>query len=263
MKNFLAEVLLTFAVLSKPHTTQAHPRFRKLLIGDQVTIVTLRQRESRFKFVVSIQDGSSEHSCTGSLLNEWWILTAAHCLPFALTKARLMDVVLNISDNKQVAAHKRRNVSLAVSHPNYNVTTLKDDIALLKMDQPVYATGRTVQLPSAPITNIDGTAATLVGWGSLDVDCKVYADELRTGYQMIQTVSDRGNSDSWNLYGKPFTQTSDVVGLGCGDSGGPVLVYGADGLPTQVGVNSWGIGYGSSDGYTRVSIAMGPGLFKG
>eukprot|EP00929_Paragymnodinium_shiwhaense_P117899 TRINITY_DN8938_c0_g1_i1.p1 TRINITY_DN8938_c0_g1~~TRINITY_DN8938_c0_g1_i1.p1 ORF type:complete len:895 (+),score=169.47 TRINITY_DN8938_c0_g1_i1:77-2761(+) len=242
---------------------------RRLVIGPEAEIVNDAVYNSDYPFLGSLWIGG-EAQCGGTLVRENWYLTAAHCLPY--TAAEVSGMQVNFGTASASTQTVLRQVNLAVTHESYDEGDYKNDIALLRLDALPSGTAftTTVQMPAANKSDgQDGQELMLVGWGSLDADCNTYADELRRGKVMIHGV-DRCMWDGMNNRDPHYTEIqvcmepyyevvkadSDVVGSGCGDSGGPFLKTMPNGDLVQVGIVSYGYDAGASDVAVRVSSFM-------
>lgn len=103
--------------------------------------------------------------CGGTLINDRYVLTAAHCvidMDMSAVSVRLLQ--LNRSSANQGIT---RGVVFAHAHAGYNPSTLVHDIALLRLDEPVPLVKgmRPVCLPSTEFQTFDYQKAIVAGWG--------------------------------------------------------------------------------------------------
>ncbi|XP_067140795.1 trypsin-1-like [Centruroides vittatus] len=215
-----------------------------------------------FPWQVSLQRNTwffgSSHICGGSVLNENWVLTAAHCVHGVPSNKFLVKFGLQILSDSGPGVVSRK-VSEIVVHSDYDDSSLHNDIALLRLSTPLDLSSSNEHINSICLPSdlhVQGFT-TASGWGSTHEDG--YAtDELRAvevpiiGLSQCRSMYGRGAiADSmlcagYSQGGKDSCQ---------GDSGGP-LIQRKGGKAELVGIVSWGIGCARPNKpgvYTRLS----------
>lgn len=176
--------------------------------------------------------------CTGSLVADDWVLTAAHCIPEGAENDG--EVYLGINDARSLDRADAISVQRVVVHPEYRSETssllrISHDIALLQLERSAKA--EPVQLAVSPLAARHGAKATMIGFGDICAGCGA-DDRLRVGASTF--LGDRKNPSLARAFRRDlalvaFTNSADLTseaGICAGDSGGPVLgeVAGHSGL---------------------------------
>uniref|UniRef100_A0A3B5MQL8 chymotrypsin n=1 Tax=Xiphophorus couchianus TaxID=32473 RepID=A0A3B5MQL8_9TELE len=117
--------------------------------------------EGSWPWQVSLH-GSSGHFCGGSLINNLWVLTAAHCVPNAVYLGRQSQEGSNPNEQRRTAVQ-------IIVHPDYNSPVSNDDIALIKLSLAVPFNNyiSPVCLAAASSTFYSGVDSWVTGWGNI------------------------------------------------------------------------------------------------
>lgn len=218
--------------------------------------------------VYSVQSDGNANVCTGTLLDNETVLTAAHCVNDMYEADKILvhfhhdpacepDGLLNKKRDRNLKASREniREAAAFIVHRDYNTDYFINDLAIIKLAKAAPSTARPVAIGNwMTTTQTDRARVLAIGYGKITrYDNQEDPNHrLRYGYvkpllqearraKLVAHMSDRGLRDTSSAfvdrYWLFFDQT-DGNGVCAGDSGGPAFVK-VGGKWTQVGVASF------------------------
>ncbi|XP_064085050.1 uncharacterized protein LOC135200367 isoform X2 [Macrobrachium nipponense] len=227
-------------------------RFNQKIVGGDPTDI------DQYPWMAGITTKSDDFTfCGGSLLNDLYVLTAAHCLYQQYPD----DIYVRFGETTR-DSYKSVNVDVEkmIIHPKYDINIVyKADIGLIKLKQPIPTfTDKIfpVCLALGKETYADFDAQ-VSGWGRNSFGGDVTNGLMEATVRVLSTSTCRRESayEKFEVHKKVLCALGKGIDACQGDSGGPLVVLEGDRYK-QVGIVSWGIGCAQQEYpgiYTRVS----------
>ncbi|XP_013908296.1 PREDICTED: coagulation factor IX [Thamnophis sirtalis] len=234
-----------------------HTRVSFRLSTDIRVVGGMESKKGEVPWQVYLLNSEGKGFCGGTIINEMWIVTAAHCLEFQPKRIVAGEHNIYTVDNTE----QYRNVVRAIPHPTYNTTNkYHNDIALLELDAPLEFNHYVIPicLGDKEFTNslLKFGAGTVSGWGKL-----AYQGRQASILQVLRIrFIDRPTclrSSSYPILPNMFCagHPSEAKDTCQGDSGGPYTTD-IEHVWFLTGITSWGEQCAKKDKYgiyTRVS----------
>jgi len=243
-------------LFSSYQSLYAEPQSLPIINGDDATSGSFPWMASIFLTEAEPSSLNGGHFCGAVLIAPRYALTAAHCAAVVADDPERFSLAFNLTDLSDPVAPRRKIIGV-VQHPQFDPATLKHDVALLKLDQPV-----NIPFPqlreSRSTESVQGDISlSIMGWGMTHPIYPVLPTILQTA--IIPAHSDQLCTETIGRYFDPATMMCagilssdpdiiDGVDTCNGDSGSPIVLEN-NGTFSVVGLTSWGYRCASHEFY--------------
>ncbi|KAL6435844.1 hypothetical protein ACFW04_005603 [Cataglyphis niger] len=225
---FIVLSLLSITSISQSAVVQQYES--RIVNGEDVAL-------GEIPYQVSLQTKTFFHFCGGSILNEYYVITAAHCVDNRIPA----DIIIVVGIVNLNRSGVKRAIKEIISHKEYDPNnSWLNDIALIKVYSPFKPSRNIgfVNLPKQDEAVQPGTAARVSGFGRISQN----GPSSKILQQAIIYIADQEycknmyTNIQYNIYDTQICANDPNISRGSckGDSGGPLIVNGK-----LVGLVSW------------------------
>lgn len=225
MKSIAFLCLFLLASCGKTNEARSNKVFSSKVFGGN----KIDMNDPLAKVTVGVSNKKLNDVCTGTIIAENIILTAAHCIEKAETND--MEVVFGQSIYSMKA--KRVQVESMIAHKDFiHSSVIRNDLALLKIEGKIHEGYKVLDIDSSLNLEFDpGTMVLVAGFGFSRIDF------MRMGLGTLRAAEVRMEYYS-SLEDLMILDQSEEKGICQGDSGGGAFAL-VNGKLVQLGVTSF------------------------
>ncbi|PVU98328.1 hypothetical protein BB559_001654 [Furculomyces boomerangus] len=177
--------------------------------------------EGNHSFAVLISDIVTGDYCSGVLLSDEWVVTAAHCVE----NSEFGDIRVHYGSTVYKSMKHELAGSITI-HPEFNIVDYSNDIALIKVQNSIDPNdAKPIKIYKNEIS--ENQTLSVVGWGITDPDSDYSKVLMETSEKVISKEKCKEIYSAFDgEYAKNVICTGDLNGKGScyGDSGGPLFI---------------------------------------
>lgn len=162
-KTCFLYIILIILPNSQTEIPTARKKFENFIVGGKLARIE-DFPHSAFLAVNCRKEIMETFTCGSSILNQWILLTAAHCLDDCQGGSTVLVAVGN-SKKTEGTFHSARRF---VCHKHYDGNIMKNDIALMVLQKPLQFSSRVKRIVLTKVGIYDEPAI-LAGWGVTNV----------------------------------------------------------------------------------------------
>ncbi|XP_036602610.1 enteropeptidase [Trichosurus vulpecula] len=201
-------------------------------------------KEGAWPWMVSLYF-NGRHICGASLINNEWLVTAAHCVYGRNLITSRWEAVLGLHSTSNLTNPQTviQLIDQIIINPHYNKRTKDSDIALMHLESKVNYTDyiQPICLPEASQVFPDGMDCFIAGWGTIKYQGSVATILQEAQVPLISNEKCQQQMPEYNITENMICGGYEEGGIdSCqGDSGGPLMCQ-EDSRWFLAGVTSFG-----------------------
>ncbi|KAK3910999.1 Chymotrypsin BII [Frankliniella fusca] len=203
-----------------------------------------------------------EFICSGAIVSESVILTAGQCVFWTDENLEIRAGIAKLNQNDDEIQSRVVTKDDRVLHPTYDIINLANDIAIIKLTEPLKIIEGVVEAAQLPgdldgRINWEGKSVNISGWGKIgDKEYKTRTDIERSEIKLVDLERCKVVYGHNVVGGNKLCAASHLYKHPCtGESGSPVTIH-REGRPLLLGLVSFGSPKGCHEEYPAVSTRL-------
>ncbi|XP_076237918.1 venom protease [Calliopsis andreniformis] len=197
--------------------------------------------------------GEVKYPCSGVIINERTILTTASCALAKSEDYKLYSVLVGEfnTESDPDCSTQKLNISYVIKHPNYQADTFANNIAMLRLKEPIRYTVTAQPVCLVPRDNyINPSNSVLVGWGKLS------SQKVRSCEQQALKMRVLPNQECSSYYSQGLSVELCAIGneMPCSGYSGSPLLYKYGDAYFLLGILSYGSNCDSVTNFPSVFV---------
>ena len=179
--------------------------------------------DGKYPFNVGLRLSWGLQLCGGTLINDRYVLTAAHCLAWGMGATNMRLHIGSHDEKDQGVVRRVKTLKYHIKYDSSNDSS-DYDVGLIEMDRPVEDVEK-ICLADNPRDLFEDEKATVIGWGLTNYQGS-NADHLREVNVTVDANEDCNKAYNGNITPNMLCAGEDIDGKDAcqGDSGGPLFV---------------------------------------